>query len=89
MKLARANPDVTFNLSLRLVALASVGGYLALIFGLHFITPPGRLPHLFQAGIALYSFVHFILFTMYFHYTQITDGRKELKQQKSSTKKKQ
>ncbi|ODM92149.1 putative dolichyl pyrophosphate Man9GlcNAc2 alpha-1,3-glucosyltransferase [Orchesella cincta] len=55
--------------------LASVGGYLFLISGLHFITPPGKLPHLFPALIALYSFLHFIVFSAWFHYNQLTDGR--------------
>lgn len=66
---------------------------MALIFGIHFITPPGKLPHIFQAVIALYSFVHFIAFSGYFHYLQLKEGREIVqgsqRQQVRSTKKKE
>jgi len=58
----------------RLVFLGSLGGYAALIGGLHFITPPGNLPHLFQSGIAIYSFIHFASFCAYFHWIQFPLG---------------
>jgi len=50
--------------------MASILGYIGLIFGLHFITPPKKLPHLFQSGIAIYSFLHYAAFSLYFHFAQ-------------------
>jgi len=60
---------------LRLIFMGSIAGYVVLILGLHFIPPPKRLPHLFQVGIALYSFIHYAGFSWYFHSVQFDLGR--------------
>jgi alpha-1,3-glucosyltransferase len=49
------------------IFLCSVGGYLALIGGLLYVPPPPKLPHIYQAGIAAYSFLHYTAFAIYFH----------------------
>jgi len=63
--------DSITSIWFKLAFVASIGGYVALIFGFHFIKPPANLPHLYQAGIAIYSFLHFAVFTSYFHYLQL------------------
>lgn len=36
------------------------------------VTPPPRLPHLFSVLLSVYSFGHFVVFCVYFHYCQFT-----------------
>jgi len=47
--------------------LISMASYLALTYALFWLNPPGQLPHLFEAGIAILSFVHNSAFLLYFH----------------------
>lgn len=56
---------------LKAAFILSIGGYATLIAGHHLITPPKKLPHLFPALIALYSFLHFAAFSIYFHSVQL------------------
>jgi len=61
-------------LCFRLSFVASITGYLALIFGMHFVPAPGRFPHIYPVAIALYSFLHYVLFALYFHRQHFSIG---------------
>ena len=53
----------------RVAFILSVGGYLVLIAGLVYLPAVSqKYPHLFQAGIAIYSFIHYAGFLIYFHF---------------------
>lgn len=50
--------------------LSVVFGCSALVFGLGFVTPPAKLPHLFPLLISVYSCLHFLAFLAYFNVRQ-------------------
>lgn len=50
--------------------LSAVIGCSALVFGLGFVTPPAKLPHLFPLLISVYSCLHFLAFLAYFNIRQ-------------------
>lgn len=51
---------------------SSIVGCSLLVFGLAFIPPPVKFPHLFPLLISVYSCLHFLVFFLYFNYRQFS-----------------
>ncbi|GFO27062.1 alpha-1,3-glucosyltransferase [Plakobranchus ocellatus] len=58
-------PEVVYALQLSFL------GAVCLTLATIFMPPPQRFPDIFQLLIAIYSFAHFFMFTIYFHIKQI------------------
>ncbi|XP_064625197.1 dolichyl pyrophosphate Man9GlcNAc2 alpha-1,3-glucosyltransferase-like isoform X2 [Lineus longissimus] len=61
-----------------LVFIISMTGFIALCLCSVFREPPQRYPDLWPRLVSLYSFGHFALFTMYFHYQQLWNSEDRL-----------